>query len=662
MHLWDRMYQLLDRVGRGVPGRMLMLAALTCGAFSNTLFNGFHLDDFYRVTNNPGIQQVSRPWVHFLDPRTMTTLERITGYRPLLPLSLSVNYAIGGENVVGYHVFNILFQVVAAWFVMLLVAELLGLAEVEPGRARWVSLVVAAVFAVHPVSGIAVNYICARDLLLMQLFWGASFWAYLRMRRLGFTPLRWAGVMLLLLASLCAKGEAVVAPAMVFCLEVTLGGRSWRTLSPWLRSLPMALVVLGFFAFPKIVLGYSELGNVVAHPGSYWTYPLTQARVHLFHYLPNFLWPFPIRQDPDEPAAHGLDAMVAAGLVFIALTLVAAWRLRRREPILAYCILGYWVMYLTTSVVVPFHHLAVDYRPYPSSPFLYLALVLLVLRLPRPRWLQVLTVAAVAWATGTSFHLNYTWRNEWTLWRHSVDHGGGPLAHLNLAMATRNLPERRKLLEEALRVAPDYLLVLVNLGRTEVALGETEQGLDRIRRAVTLAQHDAQVRYWYAVTLAELGKKDQAAPQSARAADDDAHNQLYQLRAVQDAQAIDDDVTALRYLARLKAMAPRHGEAGFLEGVSLEHLGRADEALAAWRAFLDHHPDHVRARFALAHLLMSSGKCAQAIPEFTRVLQLEPARKEAHLHLGRCYAETGNAAEGAIHQRAYEAASPPAGP
>lgn len=145
----------------------LIIFALPCAVFANSLKNGFHLDDYYRVVNNPGITQISRPWLHFVDRTTMTTVDRIGGYRPFLPLTLSINYALSGDSVVSYHVGNLLLQIAASWLVYLLVQRLLSLATTTRDwparRARMLAFCVAVVFAIHPVSGIAVNYICARD-------------------------------------------------------------------------------------------------------------------------------------------------------------------------------------------------------------------------------------------------------------------------------------------------------------------------------------------------------------------------------------------------------------------------------------------------------------------------------------------------------------------
>src|SRR5688572_3543069 len=101
MTLTPRVRHLLD-----VAGIVLAVGV----AFHNVFSNSFHLDDFYRVVANPGIQEVHPFWRHFVDPSTMSTLPRITAYRPLLPLTLSLNYWWGGETPAGYHAVNLGFH------------------------------------------------------------------------------------------------------------------------------------------------------------------------------------------------------------------------------------------------------------------------------------------------------------------------------------------------------------------------------------------------------------------------------------------------------------------------------------------------------------------------------------------------------------------------
>ena len=188
---------------------IILLIVIPTGVFFNTLHNDFQLDDFYRVVDNPGIQTLSRPWRHFSDPGTMSTLPRITQYRPLLPLSLSINFAIHKYSLPGYHMVNLLFHIMAGVLIYFLCIDLLThwAQNTYTKKARGaIAIVASLLFTIHPVGGILINYVCSRDLILMQMFLLASFLFYVRMRRLGMSPLRWGFVLLFFLCSLVRKG------------------------------------------------------------------------------------------------------------------------------------------------------------------------------------------------------------------------------------------------------------------------------------------------------------------------------------------------------------------------------------------------------------------------------------------------------------------------
>jgi tetratricopeptide (TPR) repeat protein len=642
---------------------LCVIAGVAAAVFANSLKNSFHLDDYYRVVDNPGITQISRPWLHFVDPTTMSTLDRIAGYRPFLPLTLSINYAIAGDSVVSYHIGNLAMQIAAAWLVYRLVWKLLELAPAssswrfEPTRARAIALCVALVFAVHPVSGIPVNYICARDQLLSQVFWGASLLVYLRMHQRGFSIAGWAGALVLLFASLLSKGDAVSAPALIFALNVTVLAQPFRARRPWLHAALFVIPVAGLFLLQLQLFGNSEVDHVVAANVSRGSYFLTQAQLHLFRYLPQFFWPFSIQQDPAVELATGLSFRVACGLLFLATTLGMAWLWRREHPIWSFCILAYWISIAPTSSIIPLHAAAVDYRPYPSSPYLFLGLALAALRIRLPIRVPIrplLASGAVLWCAGTSVVLNRVWLNDVTLWSYSIEHGGGPLSYLDLAMATPELKPRRALLEHALKLHPGYLLVMVNLGRTLVAQGENDKGLEYLQRAARLGANDAQIRYWYARTLYEVKRYPEANRESAAAVRLAPKNGRGVYQAVLAAQAVGDHREALRLLDVADGLHPKTDEADFTRGFSLQQLGKLDEAIATYHAFLEGHPKHAQAHFNLAFALMTQRQCGLAMPEFERALQLNPAMAAAHLHLATCARAVGNATVAQLHQASWE--------
>lgn len=547
---------------------LLTLSLVTVAVYANAMPNGLHLDDFYRVAGNPGIERLTLR--HFVDPSTMSTLPRITQYRPMLPLTLSLNYALTGHDVVGYHVGNLLIALAAAllaYFFLLALCAQAGLAH-----ARGLAWVAAMLFAVHPVTGILVNYVCARDQSLMQVFLLASLLLHLRARRLGFTVWRVAGAALCLALSMLSKTDGAVAPVLIVLIEVTIGRERFLSWRPWLRALPSLLVVVGFFAFVRLGLGFSDLAQVMdTSPEARATYPQTQLHLHLFRYVANFFWPLGIQQDPAVPALLGLgEPTVLVGLLFVLASLALAAWCWRPAPLVTLCILAYWALIAPTSSFLPFHQRAVDYRPYPGSVFFYLLLTLLGARLTAawtsPWARRALGALAVAYCAAAAVYQNTTWRTEETLWGHAVRRGGGALAHHNFAMSVGDLRVREKHMREALRQAPHYILAHMNLGRALVAMGRVDEGLGHCQTAVRIDPRIGQTRYWMAVTYAELGRHAEAAAESELAAAFEPNNAAHRMRAAQDALAAGKATRALTHIEALRSLAPNWTGAAELEG------------------------------------------------------------------------------------------------
>jgi tetratricopeptide (TPR) repeat protein len=625
----------LSRAGSHPLLHLALLIALPLLVYSNTFENALHLDDFYRVQGNPGVEQLSPVWRHFVDPHTMSTLPRITQYRPLLPLSLSLDHALAGHSLVVYHLTNLGLLMLCGLLCYRLVHRLLERASVTSPRT--LALGVALVFVVHPVAGIPVSYVSARDLLLMQLFLLASLLCYVELRSgARRVKLLWALALSCLALSLLSKTNAVVVPLLVLLLELTVFGERARSARPWLRALPFALVGLGFFALTEWVLGFSDVEQVRAGGTSAWHYGLTQVRLHLVHYIWNALWPWEMHLDPlVSPAKSLLDLGVVGGsLVILGSLGIAVWQWRRR-PLLAFSILGYWVALAPTSSVIPFHHLAVDYRPLPGSLFFWLALGLGLreVRVIAPRLRLGLAAVLVLYLGAASLWLNRTWRSEESLWRHAVERGGGALAHLNLAMSLPDARARVPLLEKALSIAPGYVLARLNLGRALVHLGQVDQGLRHVERAVAQRPDWAQVHFWAGKTYAELNRRPQTTRAFVQAASLDPRNREYQYHAARWLQLTGDVGGSLVYLQRTEE---NYHDVGFLLGWALQSTGRLDEAIGVYQRFASRKPDHLQARFNLGHALMTRGRCDDAAVHFKAVLARTPDHVGARAGLGRC--------------------------
>lgn len=653
----------------GKPDALLLflLALIPCIIFANTLHNAYHLDDFGRIAENPEIDKVFPLQRHFLDPRTSSSVPTIVQYRPLLPLSLSINAALGEaiglERLTAFHVGNIAIHVLSSLLLFLLLRELLahwaGNTPLPTRRQREVSFIAALLFALHPISGVPVNYLAGRDLLLMQLFLLASLLAYLRMRRQGETPWRWAAVLLLLAFSLLSKTNAVAAPLIILFFELLLGGQRLSSLRLWRRVLPFALLAGGFFIFTKLALGFSDAGMLMVERPPL-EYPLSQAKLHLFYYLRNFWWPFYMRPLADVEAVRSLlDWKALSGAFLILASLLAAWKLRRKAPLASFAIMAYWMLFTPTSSLLPFRMLVADYRQYPSLPFLCLALTLALFLLAAPRWRWIISASVLTYFAMASVLMNQVWQSEESLWQHSVRYGATSVAHHNYAhsQSGRNDELAEKHYREALRLNPANVRSLISLGLLYIRQGRNHQGMELVRRAVRFSPNWPLTHYWLSVALTEVGDKEEAAKESQIASQMDPRNLRYAYQASQDASAIQDYSGALRALQRLHAQRASYEDSLFLEGFALQMLGRNQEAISRYRAFLSEQPQHVQARFNLAYALMKEERFKEAIEEFEKTLQIKPSYQEVHLHLSTCFRALGNDAQADQHLNKYKGAN-----
>src|SRR5215510_8077630 len=82
-----------------------LLVAAIVFAYGNSLSAPFQYDDFGALENE--VVQQSRPEV---TPTTQVGVQ-VAG-RPIVRLSFALNYAWGGKDVTGYHVFNIAVHIV----------------------------------------------------------------------------------------------------------------------------------------------------------------------------------------------------------------------------------------------------------------------------------------------------------------------------------------------------------------------------------------------------------------------------------------------------------------------------------------------------------------------------------------------------------------------
>lgn len=623
-----------------------------CLVYFNTLQNGFQLDDHYRVVDNPGIQKILPASRHFIDPKTIAYLPSLEVYRPLLPLSLSLNYALHEYSPAGYHLVNAgihFLTTLLAYLLCLAITQMFQHPEKAPPNAKGMSLMVALVFAAHPVSGYPVNYISGRDLLMMQFFLIASFYCYIRMNKKGENLFRWASVLALYLLSLLSKQNALVMPVLILAFEVILMKQPLFNKTTWYRVLPFALLAAGLTLFIKLVLGFSDVDKLSGRSewSSFWVYPLTQLKVHLFGYGTNFLWPWGMSASPYVTPGSIVDPGVWIGFVFIVATLFVAYQLRKTMPVVSFCILAYWVLLAPSSSLMPLTHLQFDYRPYPSSVFLYLAVATLAFKFLDRNTVLAGSLAVLIYFSTSAIQFNSIWKTNETFWGHSID-SGGSLAHLNYAMAVKDLSIREKHLRTALDMNPKYVMAKMNLGLTLIYSGKSKEGLNWVETSAREKPYSGQTQFWLSKAYNLTGDTPKALLASSRAAKLKPIKQ-YQYEAGLQLIRAERFEEALSFLNPVLHEYPYFKRTGYLIGFAYQKTGQNEEAISVYEAYLKNDKQDSQALFNLGYAYMDTDRCLDSIEAFNKTLDQKPDYDEVHLHLSTCHKKLGNMAQSDKH-------------
>src|SRR3954468_12850033 len=112
------------------PDKRILLAGLAAlgmfiGAYSNSLDNAFNFDDIHVVQQNLFVRDLANVPRFFTDARTFSSLPANAVYRPIVSLSLAIDYAIaGGLNPIAFHVTQLLLFAAVGAMLFVLYARL----------------------------------------------------------------------------------------------------------------------------------------------------------------------------------------------------------------------------------------------------------------------------------------------------------------------------------------------------------------------------------------------------------------------------------------------------------------------------------------------------------------------------------------------------------
>ena len=598
-----------SKIGRKHLGGLVLLFSVLLLSYSNTFDASWHFDDYSAIVNNPILK------IDNLKPDTLySTFFAASGqgrysgtqlYRPVSCLSFAINWYFGQDNVIGYHIVNLMVHLLAALFLYLGSVRILEspnlLNKFEKSKYS-IALLSTAMWALHPIQTQAVTYIVQRMATLSAMFGFLSIWLYVTARsKKNFRDrvLYSLGSAIACILAIGSKENGVLIPVGMVLIELlfyqNLFSGKVKRLLLWSPVICLLFVVAGMYYLDSngVLSGYNRRSFTLVQR------LITEARVILL-YISQILWPLPGRFSIEHdvlistslvspwttlPAIMTVLAMVSVGLMQI-----------RKRPIVALGILFFFLNHLVESTVIPLE-LSFEHRNYLPTAFLFFPIaqgcVYIIGRCRAiNRGLSGISSAAVLaillFLGSSTFLRNDVWANEKRLWENAIEHAPGvarpyqnlayfyyePIGRYDIALTLY----RKALTLRMQTPKRDRAQILTNIGVIYDKAGKYKTAYDHYMKALEISPKELKPRYNAAMALIGMGRFEDALKMSddliAKKPEDKDSNNLKGSILLK----LGRPDTAIPYLGKSIEVDPLHFKALINMGIALYQTGAYDQS------------------------------------------------------------------------------------
>jgi len=476
----------------------LLLVAATLAVYNPVNRNAFvNFDDDHYITGNP----------HVLEGLDWGTVKwAFTNYyeanwHPLTWISHALDARLFGLNPVGHHYVNVFLHALNAVLLFLLLQSATGF--------TWRSLMVAALFALHPVNVESVAWASERKNVLSMMFLLLALQAYAWYVRRP-TRGRYALVAGLFACGLMSKPQVITLPFLLLLWDYwplgryeSMRGEPARQLARaralLLEKLPLFLMAL---ASAVVTMQAQKAGGAIHSAIIYPFYlRLENAIVSYSRYIGKAFWPTQL--SPLYP--HPLDLLrfwqVIASVVFLLLATTLVVRNRRH----GYLVTG-WFWFL--GALVPMIGLVQVGEQAMADRYAYLPFVGLFVvvcwgvaewgesRKMSAIWLAVPALAVIAALSVLTYRQIGYWRDSETLWSYAlrVTTVRSYKAHFNLAVTydgEGRYDEAVQQFREAIDPRDDDPRIHLGLGIYDQRHGHAQEAIEEYQTALRLSSDEA---------------------------------------------------------------------------------------------------------------------------------------------------------------------------
>lgn len=603
----------MNKSAKQIPAWLicLILFGATLIAFWPAGKNDFiNFDDPDYVSENPIVQKgltgENIKWA-FTEPA-------ISNWHPLTMMSHMLDCQFFGLDPGKHHLTSVFLHAATALLLFLFLRKATG--------SLWKSLIVAALFALHPLRVESVAWISERKDVLSGVFFMLTLLAYAHYAEKP-RKSRYFLALLFFAIGLLAKPMIVTLPFLLLLLDFWplrrasfTNARASKTEHWPLNTAPLSRLLLEkipFFALSVasclLTLWAQKLGGSVK---SLSEFPLSLRVENTFisyiRYMGKFFWPDDLAIFYPHPNSWP-DWQVAIAVVLLIGLTVLTLRFLRSAPFLA--VGWFWFLGMMIPVIglvqVGIQSMADRYTYLPMIGF-SIALVWGVsyflerLKLPALVLGSGAVGAAFACLVVTNKQVRY-WRDSEAVYRQALSvTTSNYTAHANLGIALGNsgkFDESETHLRAAREIGPNYAQAHHNLANTLVQLGKVDEAREAYLTAVKMKPDYHEALSNLGMLAVKSGDFEQAKNFYARASE---------IRP--------DDPVLLHNLA-----------------TALLELGSVAEAMTQYGKAVQLNPDFAPAHFQMGSIFAANNKREQAIHHFRETLRINPDHAEARQQL-----------------------------
>jgi tetratricopeptide (TPR) repeat protein len=550
-------------------------------------------------------------------------------YRPLQTISFMLDALVGGPKPFIYHLTNLLLHIASSLCVFWLLLVL--------GYRRLLSLLLALLFAIHPMFVPMVAWVPTRGDLLLTIFLIIAFIVFIKAFRANRPALIvWHGVSFFL--ALLSKETAVALPPLCL-LYYYFEFRKTRA-----RKLIKGCFVVWLIAGAAWYYLHSAL--TVAGDNSVGLLALVQNLRIMPELLGKFFVPVHFQLTPLFNSIDTVVGVTAAAVLVWVIVRTGAWTDRKIQFGLLWALLCILPVMIFRNADAKYIFDYLYHRAYLPSIGLIIVLAELSTRLNlgSEKYFRLVAVGAallLVYCGIASFHELGFYRDAPSFFTKAIARTPrNALCYNNRAVYYGNdLHDHEAALKDfnkAIELYPTYMVAIANRGVTHDNLGQKDEAIADLQRALAINPNSPNPDFILRIADLRYVLNDftgSIADYNRLLAMDKMYPRIYSKRAGSEAMLSQAEY-ALRDADKALQIDPKDEEAYNSRGLANRLLGRLDEAVNDFGLAIHIKEDYSRPHNNRGTVYLAKGQPEKALEDFDKAIQLDSHFADAYSNRG----------------------------